>query len=372
MTATYNEPALSFDELTLHLIASGVIKLYEKVKDGAAPTLPYPKELQRGLDRLVLSCLRQAENPPQGVPDLLAWCQKPLSNWPIKLSEDADTANKLLDDQIPTGICDEWAIASGDVEAEAIQKQLLLNVMQVCKSDDAPDAYVAFRRLLISQPVLTEFELLQHCLNDSLQILEAQIKTAYELVPESCAVNGQLHCCSNCGNIMLRTVKGDLICAEDRCRTQGFKVGRQVSQKEGVLWLKRGPRRFVAAPGRAELRLADKLEELELEVKLWPNFDSYDLRIVFPDGDAWAIDVKDWKDPFLLARKVKQQEPPIPSDPPWTQAYFVFPDDRKQQRSDYKRAFCNHTRLPKQIKAKFEKELIKDVKRKLEDPSSRS
>lgn len=365
MTASYNEPALSFDELTLHLIASGVIKLYEKVKDGAPPTLPYPKELQRGLDRLVLSCLRQGEKPPQGVPNLLAWCQKPLSEWPIQLPEDAGTADKLLDDQIPTGICEEWAIASGDVEAEAIQKQLLLNVMQVCKSDDAPDAYVAFRRLLISEPVLTEFELLQHCLDDSLQILEAQIKTAYEPAPESCAVNGQFHCCSNCGNIMLRTVKGDLICAEDRCRTQGVKVGRQISQKEGVLWLKRGPRKFVAAPGRAELRLADKLEELELEVELWPNFDSYDLRIVFPDGEAWAIDVKDWKDPFLLARKVKQQDPPIASDPPWTQAYFVFPDDRQQQRSDYKRAFSNHTRLPKQIKAKFEKELIKDVKRKL-------
>jgi len=107
-------------------------------------------------------------------------------------------------------------------------------------------------------------------------------------------------------------------------------------------------------------------------VELWPNFDSYDLRIVFPDDEAWAIDVKDWKDPFLLARKVKPQDPPIASDPPWTQAYFVFPDDRKQQRSDYKRAFCNHTGLPKQIKAKFEKELIKDVKRKLEYASSRS
>ncbi|MBC6424682.1 MAG: hypothetical protein GDA38_26880 [Hormoscilla sp. SP12CHS1] len=150
MTASYNQPALSFDELTLHLIAGGVIKLYEKVKDGAAPTLPYPKELQRGLDRLVLICLRQGEKPPQGIPDLLTWCQKPLSEWPIQLPEDAGTADKLLDDQIPTGVCDEWAIASGDVEAEAIQKQLWLNVM--CKSDRTPDAYVAFRRLLIEQP----------------------------------------------------------------------------------------------------------------------------------------------------------------------------------------------------------------------------
>jgi len=40
-----------------------------------------------------------------------------------------------------------------------------------------------------------------NCLDDSLQILEEQIKTAYEPAPESCAVNGQFHCCSNCDRI---------------------------------------------------------------------------------------------------------------------------------------------------------------------------
>ena len=35
---------------------------------------------------------------------------------------------------------------------------------------------------------------------------------------------------------------------------------------------------------------------------MWPQFDAYDLRIPFPDGTAWAIDVKDWANPSLLGR----------------------------------------------------------------------
>ncbi|NER34208.1 MAG: hypothetical protein F6J93_09230 [Oscillatoria sp. SIO1A7] len=370
MTASDSKPTVSDSELTLHLIATGVVKLYEAVKNGKAPSLPYPVELQRGLDRLVLVCLGRKEKPPQGVPDLLSWCRRPLAEWPLELPEDAGTGDKLLDGQSPTGICDEWAIASSDVEAELTQNKLLINVMEVCRPAKAPDSYVAFRRLLISEPVLTAFDLLKRCNDPLLERLDKQIHDAYELAPQSCALEGQFHCCSPCGNIMLRTVKGELICAEERCRVKGVaKAGRQIAQKEEVFWLKRGLRRFIAAPGLAELRLEEKLKKLGLEVELWPNFDSYDLRIVFADGEAWAIDVKDWANPFLLARKlsqkVSQQEPLIPSNPPWSKAYFVFPDDRRQQRTDYLRAFKHNCNLPKVIKAKFEKDFIKDVKRKL-------
>lgn len=368
MIFNFTKPELLPDELTLHLVASGVIKLAENIKNGKAPTLPYPKELQRGLDKLCLTYLRQGKTPPQGVPDVLSWCNRPIREWSLQLSEEnIGTKEKLLDGQIPTAICEEWAIASPDVEAELTQKHLLMNVIQVCRSNQASDSYVAFRRLLISEPVLTAFEFQQHCINPLLERLDKQIETAYEKAPESCVVDGHFHCCVHCSNIMLRTIKGELICAEERCRAKNTsKSGRRIPQKQEVIWLKRGLRRFIAAPGRAELTLAEKLKKLGIQVNLWPNFDSYDLLIVFPDGEAWAIDVKDWANPFLLAHKVKQQNPLIPNYPPWTQAYFVFPNDRREQRPDYLRAFCNHCPLPKEIKAKFESDFIKDVKRKLQ------
>lgn len=53
------------DELTLHLVASGLIALAQQARERAALTLPYPPSLQRGLNRLVLTCLRRDRRPPQ-------------------------------------------------------------------------------------------------------------------------------------------------------------------------------------------------------------------------------------------------------------------------------------------------------------------
>ena len=88
MNITGATPELSPDELTLHLVASGVIKLAEKVKNNQALKLPYEKEIQRGLDRVVLNCLRQGQKPPQGIPDLISWCRKPLVEWFLDLPQD--------------------------------------------------------------------------------------------------------------------------------------------------------------------------------------------------------------------------------------------------------------------------------------------
>ena len=46
--------------------------------------------------------------------------------------------------------------------------------------------------------------------------------------------------------------------------------------------------------------------------EMWPQFDAYDLRIPFPDGTAWAIDVKDWANPSLLAVRTRA----LRADPP--------------------------------------------------------
>lgn len=49
------------------------------------------------------------------------------------------------------------------------------------------------------------------------------------------------------------------------------------------------------------------------------EFDAYDLRITFPDGQIWAVDVKDWTNPVRLARHLR----PLPSEPKWHRAFIV-------------------------------------------------
>ena len=68
---------------------------------------------------------------------------------------------------------------------------------------------------------------------------------------------------------------------------------------------------------------------------MWPQFDSYDLRIPFPDGTAWAIDVKDWANPSLLAVRTRA----LRADPPHDRGFIVVPAYRFRVREDYARAF---------------------------------
>jgi hypothetical protein len=367
MTSSKESELITTDELTLHLIASGLVEFVTKyIEKGKPLKLPYPKSLQRGLDKLIVACLHQGTTPPQGIPDLLKWCRgKPIAEWPLKLSEDAFCAgDRLLDEYTPTltTICEDWACTSPNVEDELTERKFFLDVLSTCKNAEAPETYVAFRRLLISHPVLTELELQQHNIDPNLVLLAEQMQVAYQEAPIAYCINGLFHCCSSCGNLLLQKKDGDLICENNHCRVTGkYKSGREIKETEGVRCLKRGIKRFIAVPGLAELRLEKKLQKLGLQVELWPNFDSYDLRIVFPNGEAWAVDVKDWANPFLLARHVE----PIPNAPPWTQAYFVFPNERKKQRSDYVRAFRNHCQiLNKQTKAMFEQDFLKQVKLK--------
>jgi hypothetical protein len=168
-----------------------------------------------------------------------------------------------------------------------------------------------------------------------------------------------------CGGLLLRSQRNDFICENEQCRVSGeFVTGRQLKTEQGVLWLRREFRRSVAVPGIAELRLHQKLAEIagNLELELWPAFDNYDILIRFPDGEVWSIDVKDQAYPYLLA--IKAVAPP--DDPHWDRAFFVFPDYRRRERSDYMRAFKNHTKvLSGRVEAAFEAEFVAQVKQKL-------
>lgn len=364
---------LTQDEITLHLIATGVVKAARQAEKGKVVSVPYPLPLQLGLDRLVLESIRRNVKPPQGIPDLIHWCQQPIEEWSLELPDHGPILSEtLLDGFLPTEVCETWACASADVEAELTEQELLRGVLSVCQNANAPQSYVALRRLFIEKPVLTSFELQKKLAEPIFECVSSHLRNAYEAAPVACITDDRsYYCCGECGNLLLRTVIGGLICEEQRCRRKQANgtslVGRVIPDREEPVWLKRGLRRFIAAPGRAELRLEMKLKKLRLNVELWPAFDRYDLRVSFSDGEVWAVDVKDWADPGLLARRIRADgETPIPTTPSWTRAYFVFPDERKIERSDYVRAFQNQfAKLPKHFYAAFEGRFLADVRRKL-------
>lgn len=78
--------------------------------------------------------------------------------------------------------------------------------------------------------------------------------------------------------------------------------------------------RFIVVPGLAELKLRDRLAALDgVQISMWPDKDTYDLRVELPSGDVLDVDVKDH------ARAAT-----IISDPP-TANWLVVPNSRKQQ-----------------------------------------
>jgi hypothetical protein len=142
---------------------------------------------------------------------------------------------------------------------------------------------------------------------------------------------------------------------------------REIPASEDVYFLKRPLRRYVAFPGKAEVRLRDQVEKIkarkQIKVELWPWLDVYDLRLTFPDGEVWAVDVKDWANPYRLARTIKH----FRTDPPWDRAFFVFPDRHRKARPNYLNAFRSQCTLldDKRFSAMFESDLIIAARSKL-------
>ncbi|AYF78528.1 hypothetical protein D7D52_37160 [Nocardia yunnanensis] len=148
-------------------------------------------------------------------------------------------------------------------------------------------------------------------------------------------------------------------------------IGRVVEMdRHGIVYqLVRPLRIFVTGPGIAETALESELKRLGLTVAMWPNFDTYDLRVTVPNGEVWALDVKDRANPALLARGSQ----PLRPDPPYDRAFLVIPQYRFDDRKDYPTVFAHHTssELRERIELVSDTELLTAIKKQLRAAGSR-
>lgn len=334
--------------LLLSTLASGVVRLSELGNPGAF-TLPYPADAQRALDRLQVVGLLRECGVPASVPELVEWCaRRPVRDWPLDLPEDVAAAGDYLVDpqtRVPTQLCYEWAIDVADAAVERYERQLIGQVMDRCRDLGSPSSYVAFRRLLVQRPVLTSADLLTVHGDPDLVPLVDLLRQVYAPAPASYLANDRYVACARCHCLLLPTRTAGWRCEQDRCRFEGpAKLGHEYrsDSRDEVLLLARPLRMFITGPGRAETELEAKLLKLGVLVEMWPNFDAYDLRMTFPRGQVWAVDVKDRANPALLARGAA----PLRAVPPYTDGFLVVPRYRLRQREDYLRVFDHHCPAP--------------------------
>jgi len=113
--------------------------------------------------------------------------------------------------------------------------------------------------MLIERPVLSEWQMLEQLVSPLLEPLDEHVRSAYEPASAACITSsGQLFCCPTCGNLLLRLAEGGSVCEEERCRRGAHTASippepQTLRARDGILWLKRGLRRFVAAPGRTAI-----------------------------------------------------------------------------------------------------------------------
>jgi len=80
---------------------------------------------------------------------------------------------------------------------------------------------------------------------------------------------------------------------------------------DGHKALTRGVWRWTTVPGLVEIALYQALADRGLKPVLWPDLDAYDLHVEAGEGAGKAIfqiDLKDYSNPLLLARKVQADE----------------------------------------------------------------
>lgn len=80
---------------------------------------------------------------------------------------------------------------------------------------------------------------------------------------------------------------------------------------DGHKALTRGVWRWTTVPGLVEIALYQALADRGLKPALWPDLDAYDLHVEAGEGAGKAIfriDLKDYSNPLLLARKVQADE----------------------------------------------------------------
>ena len=326
-------------EVILHLLASGLVKLSDEW--GARRAMPpYPPPLQRALDKLTLRSWRLGLPPPKSVPDLVARAGGPVRRWlpglPAIVAFEDDV---LLLRGLPTSFCREWAVDSVDVEGEILERHLMRTALAVCRKASDQETYIRFRTLLIERPVLTSLELQRYCTDPGLHRLAVQLRECYGPIPIEHVRSGGFPICRTCRHLIVQGPNSDDQCSNDRCPDWSApEVDRHIPMSQEPRWLRPPIRTFVSLPGLTELRLAEDLKREGVDVSLWPNFDAYDLRVTFPDGCSWAVDVKDWASPVALARHLVSSAP-FRSEPPWERAFFVFPSHRLLKRPEYLRVF---------------------------------
>lgn len=315
----------------LCLVASALVRL----SDQPGPGRPiYRHPVTQAYNMLVLEHLIAGIEPPNSVPDMVRLAMTPPAEWGLPdLTLDLPLVER--DTRRPTSACYEWSVPLKNPLADRAERRWVQQAIQACKEYKSPESYTAFRRLLVDKPVLTTLDLeYERGLPEACPYRDL-LPSYYEPAPASArGADGEYRTCMGCGCLLREGVPGTYICDLYQCRPPGHgAVKEKIPEHKRPLQLSAPLRTFVTGPGLVEKELKQRLAGFDFV--MWPEFDTYDVRVEFSDRTYWAVDAKDRADPRRLALELTDP----PRHPKWDRFYYVVPNERMESRRGYGTAF---------------------------------
>lgn len=324
--------------------------LYQKRK------YPYPYLLRHPMNTLSLE-MKKSISFPKTMDGFLQLLEEPVKDWcpshfiPKKFDRDFSLIDEGSLSEEANDYLHEELINKGKIpeNANSCTQQLaidnkkfisILNRLRDIYNDIAPEQaqqeYLLFRPFLI-QNQHTTHSLIRNIFLRTKHISTEEVGELYE----ECQEDRIYWYCDRCGILTekygrLKGIKPNL-CGNHH-KNQSYV--RQVKWETGLLQIKDGIHQRVCFPGIPELNLYSALEQLKekhpnylQQVKLYPGLDRYDLQLRFSDDAVWAIDVKDVRDPYKLAKNLQ----PLYSEGSlrYEQGFYVISDRCIKNQPDY-------------------------------------
>lgn len=309
----------------LSAVATAVVKL-SRLEIPGDPV--YDNVTQRAFNHLVLqTTLDGGYRVPRSVPHMVELIAGAAA---CEWLPGSDSSAVLLDPVSlhPTQECLELIVDYRDPLGEKFEHTIIDSAFTACRDANSPESYVSFRRLLIKHPTVTQLEMLEALADDLyLQPCIEVLKSCYVPAPAGLQSEGAFAECDGCGCLLTPVAGRGWVCDLDRCRgRKSAKIRRLLpaGADGGVLHLQYPLRAFVTGPGLSEVDLERRLIALGAKVEMWPNYDACDLLVILPNGQRWAVDVKDYANGGVLGRRFTT----FKTNPGYDEAFLVVPDYR--------------------------------------------
>lgn len=332
-TGNLPPPSIGPDPLiTLQLLASGIVTLYSRVGKGAI--VGHTDSHVTGIENTPVT-LRQAmarlghhyfaeehEDRASSVHQLLNMCKRPLNEWaPQALATLEEYSGVVLvdpdylDAPVPSEACETIAETAAGARhvSDLIERQLhehLREAIQQLSEADAERAYTRIREYVARHPLTSAGELgdLHHDDDVPYAAITFLYKHVYVPVHAWDSRDGrEVYQCRYCSGL-IAAQQGNwekAACCLAGCREEHPTAeNRRLPLAESYI-ARPEILKFWVDPARDELRIYDALRKmpgLRERVILYPHADRCDVSV----ADQAGVDVKDYRDPVILAQRLNR------------------------------------------------------------------